>query len=365
MGLDRKLSDWRDAGLIDAATAEAIRAYEEREAKPVARWAAIAIGLLALALGLTLVVAANWDAIPPAVKLAVHGLLTIAAAATVWQARGLWLREGALFLLGALVLAGIALQGQIYQITSPLWTAFGWWALLMTPALLVAGATRLTAFGWAAMLAITALAYAGDMPTPDLAADNLPAALPAVLLLATLLLPGLAEPFRSGLREAGLTLLLGGASLAQFGWAVTISPPDAREAALRLLLALLLAGVAFMRAGREAAGPRRVLRAVLATTSVAVLLAIAIPHGDSFVPRAVGALLFLGLWGLVAKAAHEAGWRVLFNIAVAAIALRLFIIYFELFESQAATGAGLIAGGALLVGLTLAWSRIVRRWRPA
>lgn len=365
MGLDRKLSDWRDAGLIDATTAEAIRAYEEREAKPVARWAAIAIGLLALALGLTLVVAANWDAIAPSVKLGVHGVMTVAAAITVWQARGLWLREGALFLLGALVLAGIALQGQVYQVTAPLWTAFGWWALLMTPAILIAGATRLTAFGWATMLAFLAVAFASDMPTTDLVADNLPAALPALLLLVTLLLPGLTEPFRSGLREAGLTLLLGGASLAHFGWAVSIPTADARTAALRLLLALALAFIGFVLAGRAEAGPRRVLRAALATTAVAVPLAVAVPHGDSFVPRAAGALLFLGLWGLVAKAAHEAGWRVLFNIAVAAIALRLFIIYFELFESQAATGLGLIAGGALLVGLTLAWSRVVRRWRPA
>lgn len=49
------------------------------------------------------------------------------------------------------------------------------------------------------------------------------------------------------------------------------------------------------------------------------------------------------MWGVAARAAGEDGWRLLFGTAVAAIAIRLFIIYFELFGSLASTGLGLVA----------------------
>jgi hypothetical protein len=50
---------------------------------------------------------------------------------------------------------------------------------------------------------------------------------------------------------------------------------------------------------------------------------------------------------------------------VAAVAVRLFIVYFELFGSLATTGLGLIVAGALLIGLTLLWRRVMTRAQPA
>ncbi len=363
MALDQKLSDWQAAGLIDTATAQAIAAHEAAEARPLARWAAVAIGLLALALGGSLLVAANWDVIPAALKLAVHGAATIAAAAVAWFAeRRPRLREAALFLLGGLVVAGVSLQDQIYQIPQPVWSLLGLSALLVAPAILLAGATRLTAIGWGLQLAVAAVAYVGDMPrdmsAATILAGNLPAALPPALILLSLLMPPERRQFALGLRDTGLALLLAGASLAHFGWAVAVPARDAAAMATRLPLALGVSLVSILLAKRSP-----VLRAALGAAAIAVPLAIAIPHGDALGPRLFGAFAFLGLWAVVARAASAEGWRALFGIAVAAIALRLFVIYFELFGSLASTGIGLVAGGALLVGLALAWDRVVRKTR--
>lgn len=370
MALDRKLDEWQAAGLIDAAAAAAIRAHESAASRPIALWATIGIGLFALALGLILVVAAGWDMIPAGVKLGVHFAMTVAAAAAVWQAhrqQRLWLGEAALFLLAALVLAGIALQGQVYQVTSPVWEALGWWGLFVTPALLIAGRTRLTAYGWAGLLAVLALAFAADsgLTTEALAiaADNLPAALPPALVLASLLLG--ATAFATGVREAGLALLLGGASLAHFAWPIEVSAADAAALALRLPLALLVAAAGIALAGRLGRGAAMVVRTSLAAAAVATVLAAAVPHGDTLGARLFGAFAFFAMWGAVAKAAHDGGWRVLFGIAIGMIAVRLFIVYVELFGGLAYTGAGLIVGGLLLIGLTLVWARIMRRRAPA
>lgn len=372
MALDRKLDEWQAAGLIDAGVAAAIRAHEAEASRPIALWATIGIGLFALALGLVLIAAAGWDMIPPGMKLGVHWSMTAAAAAVVWQARRQhrpWLGEGALFLLAALVLAGIALQGQVYQVTSPVWQALAWWALLATPPIIVAGCTRLTAYGWAALLAVLALAYAAESTLSQrlwhAVADNLPIALPPALILVALLLRGRAgDAFVGGVREAGLAFLLGGASLAHFAWAVAVTAPDAAAMAARLPLGVAVAAVAALLAGRLDAGAASVVRVSLMASTVATILAVAIPHDDVLAPRLFGAFAFFAMWGAVAKAAYDGGWRALFGIAIGMIALRLFIVYIELFGGLALTGIGLVAGGLLLIGLTLGWARLMRR-RPA
>src|SRR3546814_17244676 len=84
---ERKLNAWREAGLIDEATAQRIRAYEAEHARPLALWAAIGIGALAIGLGVISVIAANWEDVPGLVRLAVH-LVLIGALAGFIMVRG-------------------------------------------------------------------------------------------------------------------------------------------------------------------------------------------------------------------------------------------------------------------------------------
>src|SRR3546814_14631033 len=95
---------------------------------------------LAVALGIALVIASNWQAIPGGLKLGVHLLLTVIAAAVAWRADRLgqlWTAEGVLFLLGALVLGGIALQTQIFQLVGESWQALWFCLALKSPVLVL------------------------------------------------------------------------------------------------------------------------------------------------------------------------------------------------------------------------------------
>ncbi|MCA3254230.1 MAG: DUF2157 domain-containing protein [Alphaproteobacteria bacterium] len=366
MSLERKLAAWRAAGLIDAATADAIAAHEAAAARPVALWAAAGLGLLALALGAVLTVAANWDRIPDAVKLGVHLAAMLGAAAAAWRGLRdgrLWLGEGALFGLGALTLAGIALHAQIYQQTGPLWEALAVCAVLMAPALLLAGRTRLTALALAGLLAVLAISYGdGAGPRSGLLADNLRLALPPALVALSLLLTDPdREPFARELRHAGLALILGGASLAHLLWAQAWTADEVRGALVRLPLAAAVTLWAAHRAGRLGGADGAVLRTVLLAGLAAVAVTLAVPHGDNPAARFAGVLSYFALWGLIARAAAAHRWRALFGLAVAALALRLFIVYLELFYDLASTGLGLILGGLLLLGLAAGWRRIMAR----
>lgn len=372
MSLDSRLDAWVAAGLIDPATAAAIRSFEGTRERPVARWAIAGLGLLAVLLGIALLISANWDLIPRGVKLGAHlALLTGMAAAQLWarQTRRPGIAEGALFLFAGLVLGGIALQSQLYQLTGPVWHALLLWLLIGAPALLVGGTTRLTGFALGAMALIGPAAMAADTAEAGGAwrlAHGAAMGVPALLVALAVALPG-RPGFRLALRGAGIVTILAGASLAHFAWASNIRPEQALDNAVRLAPAAL-ACLAALAIGwnRPKELPRSLLLPLLLGPPIAFALALAIPHPDAMGSRLVGIAVFIALWAAVARAAAAEGWTSLFGVAIAAIACRIFIVYIELFGSLAATGGGLILGGVLLVGLSWLWHRIVtRRAAPA
>lgn len=363
MSLESKLEAWVAAGLIDADAAARIRTHEEANDRPYVLWAIVGLGLFALALGLALIVAANWDVIADWLKLGVHLALTAAAAAAVWVGAARdnrWLKEGALFLLAAFVLAGIALHSQVYQLTGPMWQALVPWLVLMTPAMLIAGSTRLVAYGWAGMLLWTLASLALENEHADglwYFVHGLAIAGP-LLLIGISLLPWRSRSFADGLREVGVLIWLGGVSFAHFVWAGTVTTSEAGEMAVRLVVPVVVAAAAVWAGRRWRMVPQAMLLPIIAAPMAALLLATVVPHADGWPARLVGALIYMAMWGVVARAAIASGWRALFGVAIAAIGIRIFIIYFELFGSLATTGAGLIIGGVLLIALALGWRRV-------
>ena len=90
------------------------------------------LGAVLIVTGIILLISANWDAIPRALKIAVGVVLMLSAWSGGWylrEIRGDYRRAGeALYLVGAgLWLANIALIGQIYNLSSRLPNAFLLW----------------------------------------------------------------------------------------------------------------------------------------------------------------------------------------------------------------------------------------------
>lgn len=373
MSLEQRLDNWVEAGLIDRAAAERIRAHEATDRRPVVLWAISGLGLLALLLGVLLLISANWDRIPDALKLSVHMLALAGLGAGHWWAREAGrtkLAEGLLFLFAGLVLGGIALQAQVFQLTGPIWQALMLWLAIAGPALMAGGRTRLTG----TLLALMAIVAPLTMAVQTMAdgglwrlAQGAAMSVPALLLLASMRPLPNGPGFRLSLREAGIVSMLASVSIAHFAWASHITGAQAVDNGVRLLPAALAALAAWLAGrGPQSDFPRPLLLPILPGPVLAFGAALALPHADGTASRLIGVGVFVALWAAVAQGAARAGLNSLFAVAIAAIAVRIFIIYIELFGSLAATGGGLVAGGLLLVALSYVWHRVVsRRKAPA
>lgn len=381
---ERKLAVWEGAGVIDAETAARIRAYEAEHARPLALWAAIGIGVLAIGLGLVSVVAANWDAIPGATRLALHfALMTVVAAGLWWRGDALarerpWAGEALLFVLGVLGLTFFGHLGQVYQMSSPLWQALAMWLLLFAPLILLRGQGWLMAALLMGVLVYACFDFAARSGDSSPGGQWQPNEWLSGLALG---LPVLAAPLGAWMRGRG-----GSASgeradfwrrLEQLGFAYVLlaasvvlavagtgdfsdggGGPFSRDIQfVQGLFGFLLAGplVAWGRPG--ASGRSSAL--VVEVASIALMSA-GVVSGS-----ALGAgLAFLVLWCVVAAAAQMAGWRGVFQLAVAVVALRLVVLSFELASDLLLSGFGLIVAGLLILGIAWLALRVSRRYAP-
>ena len=133
--LERYLTRWQTAGLVDHLTADRIRAFErEQTPSPTFRWPivlALSFGALLLGAGVLLFVSAHWDNLPPIGRMALvlAMVTTFHVAGAFISSRFEWLAIS-LHTIGTIALgAGIALTGQIFNLAEHWPGAIMLWAL--------------------------------------------------------------------------------------------------------------------------------------------------------------------------------------------------------------------------------------------
>lgn len=374
-----KLKAWEAAGLIDSATAARIRAWEAEHARPLGLWAVFGLAALAIGLGVLSVVAANWDAIPGEVRLAVHFALMTGIAAWLWlrgeQAAGRrpWLHEAVLFVLGMLGMTFMGHVGQVYQTSSPLWQPLALWLALFAPVLLLRGSSWLTAAMLVVTLVFTGWNYAinlGEGGGEDFGV-TLDVIRMALAVTAAVLLAGLGasmrarsarEAFWIRLEQLALTYGVGLASLVIVVSAFERLPDDPQAGRILLGLAIgtLLGAIAaglVWRARRDRSGEAEA--GALLGASLSVILAYVLSDSTT-----AAGVLFMALWAGIAAAALHAGWRGVFQLAVGVIAVRLIVLSFEWGGDLLLSGVGLIVSGLLILAIAFAAVRVSNRFAP-
>jgi uncharacterized membrane protein len=366
MALERRLQRWTEAGLLDAQQAQRILEFEQGQRRPTLLYAVAGLGGLAIALGIISIVAANWDIIPGRLKIATD--LTILLASGIVYARfsaawPLWLREAALLVLYGLAMGSIALAGQVYQLGGTARDAMTVWSILTAP-LMALGSSAFIALVWLAGLQSNFAAWMFWLSEPPLDADGWAIVGTTLLPWLFLLLGDAAWLRRLRPNYAAMFATVGWAELVLCASIGTnaLYENTRREAwnALWVGLAIAMLMVAWQWARLRSVQGGGMTCALLAACSLLTYVPARVSPGDCGL---LAALLFIGLWLLVAFAAHSARLYRILNLATAVIGVRIVVVYFEVFGSLLSTGFGLVTGGGLTLLLVWLWWRTRRGFR--
>jgi uncharacterized membrane protein len=375
MSLDGKLERWREAGLVDADTVRRIAAFEDSRRKPVALYALAALGAGTVALGIVSLVAANWDAIPPRVKLGCDLLLGAGLALATYSAvqkRWTLALEALVTVFYGFTLASLALVGQVYQLGTPTWQALLVWTGATLPLVLLARTRYVAALAVIGLVTTHGSGFEALFEhLEDLSRDG--ARWPIDVFASLLYVSPLTyvvlgrHPWLMRARPAHARTLeeVGFLGLALGGFGIGFVFYDSRQGAAELGWSLGVAAAlsaAFVAALPKlyAAGAqlRRPLGAALAIAWITLAVGTTLERPDlSF----VGALAQVAFLAALAWASLEARMLRVFNALTAAIALRVLVVYFEVFHSLLSTGLGLITGGILTLLLAWLWRSKTRR----
>lgn len=372
MSVAKNLQKWKSAGLIDQATFDKITQYEQQASGNRFTRGMLWLGAFSIVLGIMAVVGSNWDAIPAYVKLAVHVLISVSLAMGIYwsiETGRNTLKEILLPVFAGFILAFFALMGQIYQTGAPLWQVAGAWLLMVSPFLFLYARARGTIVLWVigyGCFAGTVLAAIGGKQY---------AVLSGVLMALLAMTPAFVGQ-AAALRERWekwpemLSLLFyvalviaASSSQALWSWDVRPLAGDDRSFVLTTL-GMGVMGAALMvwlRARRILVQHDYMIDVFFAVSLLAMYLPSFVPH-DRFVGFSViGALCFCAYWAFVGWIALRFHMQGILNLAISLIAIRLFIIYCEVFGSMLSTGIGLIISGLVLIGMVQGTRKIIAR----
>jgi len=380
MGLDRKLDRWRDAGLIDEPTRARIAAYERSGRRPVVLYALAVLGAGTVALGIVSIIAANWSAISGSVKIVCDLLVGVALAAATYVvvAREHRLATEILVTLSyGYTLASLALVGQVYQLTTPEYRALLAWSIATLPLVLLARSTYvgvLVAFG----IALTHAAcldhlfeylerseVMGRVALRNLAVASTYASVLVYVPISRI--PWLVRERSEYARALGVlawTAVLAGGFGLQTIWYAAL---DADETlGWSLIVTAVTAGA--LAAALPRLYPDMPSRAVRGLAAILGFGWLTLAVGAGLARGSVdylGAILQIGWLGLFAWTVLQLGLLRAFNVLTALIAVRVLVVYFEVFGSLMSTGVGLISGGVLTLAAAYLWKSKTRELAQA
>lgn len=363
------LARWTAAGIVDATTADRIRAWEAEHggAASQSRLALIAFGLggLLLIAGVLLFVAAHWDDLSPmgrfALVLAMIAVLHVGGALALRNSAGLSVTLHAVG-TGALG-AGIYLAGQIFNMAEH-WPG----ALMLWSIGAAVGVLLLRQWPQVLWLALLAPAWLwGEWMEAQAPSMNYAEMVPAsvgLFLLACVYLAASAPDSNASWRRAlawlgALALIPAAAMLAASGmddWRPSLGPMDelgmgSLVTGWGLAIALPL-GIAFALRGREAA----YLLIALAWTLVVSQLDTRHDAGE----LGLDALLALGAAGIVLWGVKDQQ-KLAVNVGVLGFALAVLFFYFSSIFDKLDRSLGLIGIGVIFIGGGWLLERMRRR----
>lgn len=362
--IGRKTQRWAKAGLISEEQAFGIVRFEKDRGAGRLLKGMYGLGAFSILTGILALIAANWQAIPPDTKLIAHIMLNIVAAVAVYmleRRRAELAREMSLFALSGLTLTLIALTGQVFHLNGSIGGAFILWSLLCTPFILIYGRTLISLLPWLGGFLTAIFAGVDEYLMPllndtqeTLAVIGLGTGLPVAFMYGAGIAGLLNRPALRDLlfnsAAIGIVWLASAACLLWYdGRDDFIDTPAIMAQVLGLFifaaLGMALTKYLFTRPQTGISDQTRLF--MFGSLGVGVLPFILLELESSV----LSALSFIAYWLFLGFIGQRTGRQGLVSLAITVVALRIYVVYLELFGSLLMTGFGLIVSGLILIGM--------------
>ncbi|MEM6812064.1 MAG: DUF2157 domain-containing protein [Pseudomonadota bacterium] len=364
MRVKKKLKIWQKNNLVTADQVEKILKFESKEGSNRFMRKLLWVGGFSILMGLISIIAANWQIIPPSLKLFVHFAInfSVATAAFINHQKGKLIHtDVCLTILWALTITFIALVGQIFQLDGSIPSAIFLWSLITIAPLAIFGRT-LIALG-PALVAFIALVVTGSMEYvfPVLSNDQAFAyniglfiLLPMMFILLSDTLKKWDRPLHQNLMvSTSITaIIIGASSMCQL-WYGRYDFESFTYYGLIILILVLATFASKYVAKNSYLQNENITQNVeyllIGSFAISALSFIFISVEASF----IAALSFIIYWIFLAYIFNKMHLQSLVTFAIAVVAIRIYVVYLELFGSLLLTGFGLIISGIVLIGMVI------------
>jgi uncharacterized membrane protein len=365
--LENSLKEWVAKGFITENEAQQITVYESNKTEhSYALSTVLILGIIIIGIGIISLIAANWDTIPDAIKLAADFILLILCGFLIlytWKKQKELIFEMLLLFFMLLCLASIGLISQIYQTSGEFYDALLFWSLITAPIMLCAK-SRVPPFIWMAGFLIgldfTLInSPAANLMTYEQMITYIVMATPLLcFVLASLSLRFLGNNgstlafeiwiFITGLFAIIFKEIFYQAVIPNFIYAVPICS--------YLLIVFSMYFILTNQAWHK--GQKSILLLLLAIFIILFHFDISSSFDNyGFVKSLIQAFFTIFLLAITAffmASVRRPRW---FQWFVFLIGVRFLFIYFEVIGSLAMTGIGLIISGILIVFMAVLWNK--------
>lgn len=370
--LQRRLKEWVDNHLISEEQKIKILQFEEKRSRIIRpQWILygfVILGGSVIGIGFISLIASNWEAIPGSVKLLVDLIVLVGIAAGIMlaeQRHKTVLFDTLAVLFVFLCIASIGLISQVYHTGGELYQALIMWSVITFP-VCVLGKKLFLPYLWVTGFITLCLVwcFSDDSWWSGDAMNFMPfLILPFLCLVAGLLFRLMAplKRFSSVFYMAGVLSFIYAAAMTDV--ILTCDADEIFDVGWSEHLPLMaIASIAYFLLAFTS-GFSKKEKWVIAATSLFTLCVWLLPKlfwpGSSSDFEDYG--LFLGpLYSvitlcLLAVFFSIRGQKRLFHLTTLTTGIRFLIVYFEVLESLAFTGIGLVVSGLIILGATTLW----------
>jgi uncharacterized membrane protein len=355
----KKITIWKEAGLISDEQFNSIRQFEEANApKNLAAYTIISLGAIVICIGIISLIASNWEDLGDGVKLLLDFLILGGLAYSIFKIKDTnknWIFETLLVSYFILILASIGLISQIYNTGGKFYQAAFFWCAITLPIVLFA-TSKITSHIWliAGLFSVTSylLESIKFFNDEEILLVWVYSVLPSFLL--TISFP-LQNSKMESLRVFGSTSLFWSifgflTGTVFFSFLGIIKNKNIfhieNEVQGLILISLFFGAVT-------------IYLSYLKNKKLSLLLLIGYllytiqycSHLFDFSSEAFDAILFVLIWFIAGFIFHLLDRKRLFEFTIVSIGIRFLIAYFQLFTSLVFTGFGLIFSGILIISI--------------